>query len=514
MKRAALALLAFLGVACIVAAIAVPTYLVPRLKVVPLDLDITSVATTVPTDGDSANRFPATIFDRCSVTKSKAATLEAHLTQQRRSVIVEPSNKDQATVQSGQTVQIDRVRDAAGKESDPPMASSDADRKCNDGLLNATVDRVSVNRKTSAPNGAVSELQLEAVPEGGNVEEASVKLEDRKGFQYKFGFDVGKREYYYYDTTTRQDAIAKYVGEKTIDGVKTYHFVADVPETDLSNLPNPQGDAPLGTILDMPAKWWGIKGKGVKPNDIVTMHRYAKATRNVYVEPVTGTIVYGEEDQEQYFKSPDDSDDSPRAVRDFRMDALKGTFKWNDETVSHQAQRAQSYLDQLKWGGTITPIILGVLGALFLIAWAVLVWLGRRRGDGPDDADQTRGDEPTPDDSGAGEAASPEAQTTVIPTPQGGPYKQYSAGETTTVLPQTPQEPSTQAIGGYGAISSPMDEAQTQSFEAPADGFAPIPGSEGAQSGSPYPFADPTRPMPDVERYRTPDQDQPGRHER
>lgn len=350
MKRAALALLAFLGVACIAAAIAVPTYLVPKLKVVPLDLDITSVATSVPDDGDAGNRFPATILDRCSITASRAATLDVHLTQQRRSVIIDPSNADQATLQSGQTLQIDRTRDAKGKESEPSMAGADGERKCDDGLLNATVDRVSVSRKTAAPNGAVSSLQVDAVPEGGNVEDGSVKIDDRQGFQYKFGFDVTKRDYYYYDTTTRQDAIAKFVDEKTINGVKTYHFRADVPERDLSDLPNPQGEATTGTILNMPAKWWGIRGKGVKSSDIITMHRYGKAVRNVYVEPTTGTIIFGEEEQEQYFRSPDQSDDVPAAVAKYQLTALKGKFAWDDQTVSQQAERADKYLGQLRLG--------------------------------------------------------------------------------------------------------------------------------------------------------------------
>ncbi len=56
MKRVLLPLLAFLGVACIAAAIAIPTYLVPKLKVVPLDLDITSNASTVPGQGQTGDR--------------------------------------------------------------------------------------------------------------------------------------------------------------------------------------------------------------------------------------------------------------------------------------------------------------------------------------------------------------------------------------------------------------------------------------------------------------------------
>ncbi len=165
MRRLWLVLPAFLGAACIAAAIAIPLFLVPQLRVVPLDLDITSVANTVPEDGSTGERFPAEIFDRCSVSQRKARVVDANLTQQRRSVIIEPSDRRQATVQSAQTVQIDRYRDAQGNETDPSMAAADAERKCDDGLLTANIDRVSVNRKTSVPNGTVSSLQLEAAPE-------------------------------------------------------------------------------------------------------------------------------------------------------------------------------------------------------------------------------------------------------------------------------------------------------------------------------------------------------------
>ncbi|MFT4088458.1 MAG: DUF3068 domain-containing protein [Gordonia sp. (in: high G+C Gram-positive bacteria)] len=415
MRRFWIALLAFLGIACAAAAIAIPAYLVPKLKVVPLDLDITSDATTVGPDGQTGERFPAVILDRCSISQPKVRQFDAQLSQQRRSVIVNPSNAKQATLQSAQAVLIDRVRNDKGEESTPTVAAANDERKCNDGLLTSTIDRVSVNRKTSVPNGAVSSLQLEAAPEGTNVDDVSVHLDNRKGFQYKFGFDVKKTEYYYYDLNTRQDTVAKFVDEKTIDGVKTYHFVTEVPETDLSDLPNPQGDAPLGTILNMPAKWWGIKAKGLKPNTMLEMHRYAAATRHVWVEPTTGTIVDGLEEQHQYFKSVDDSGDLPQAVTDFRLDALKATFKWSNDTVSQQADRAQHYNKLLNVGGTIVPIVLGVLAAILLIAAALLIFLkrGSKSGDGPsgpDGDDGSGGPGPGP----GGPDGDPDPDTVVI----------------------------------------------------------------------------------------------------
>ena len=484
MKRVLLALTAFFGVAFLAAAIAIPLYLVPKLKVVPLDLDITTVATTVPKEGEAGDRFPATIFDRCSVSKPRAAQFQAHLTQQRRSVIINPSDSEQATLQSAQTVRIDRVRDLDG-DNERDLTMGTGELKCDDALLTSTIDRISVDRKSSVPNNNVNSLQLEAVPEGGSVDDASVKLDPRQGFQYKFGFDVQKREYYYYDLNTRQDAPARFVEEKTIHGVKTYHFVSDVPEVNLSNLPNPAGEAPLGTILDMPAKWWGISGRGVRPNDRVTMQRFAVAKRHAFVEPVTGTIVYGFEEQHQFFKSPDQSPEIPRAIRDFRMDAMNATFQWSDDTAKQQAERATHYVNLLKWGGTIIPIILAVLGVLLLAAFVLLFLRGRKSDDsnGPDDGDYGPGGDgftPTPTPGPvtterSDEYAEPDsARTTVIPTtgaPAGGRHSEPEA--TTTAIPAVDN------------AASPADDTDTAAFRSPI-----------------APDADPTRPMPDVDRYR------------
>ena len=63
--------------------------------------------------------------------------------------------------QSAQTVRIDRIREANGNEVEPTMAKAGEPRKCTDALLTASIDRVSVNRKTAVPNGAVSSIQTE-----------------------------------------------------------------------------------------------------------------------------------------------------------------------------------------------------------------------------------------------------------------------------------------------------------------------------------------------------------------
>lgn len=402
MRRILPALLAFFGIACIAAAIAIPTLLVSQLKVVPLDLDITSGATTIPEEGATGERFPATIFDRCSVSEDRARTLDAHVTQQRRSVIVDPSDRRQATLQSSQTLRIDRYRDAQGTETEPSFGGIGTSRDCNDGLLTATIDRVSVDRKTSEPNGAISSLQMEQVPEGGDYEDVSVRIDDRQGFQYKFPFDVKKESYGYYDLNTRQNGIAEFFEEKEINGVNTYGFRSVVEEKDLSELPNPQGQAALGTMLNMPAEWWGITGEGIEPDDQISMHRHASAVRYVWVEPKTGIIVDGLEEQHQYFKSPDQSEQLPAPIRDFRMDAMRATFKWDERTVEIQSDNAKQYTGLLKLGTFWLPLILGIVGIALVALWVLLLLRGRKNGD--DDDDNRRGG-PDGDGPDGGEAA-------------------------------------------------------------------------------------------------------------
>ena len=358
----------------VTAAIAVPLWLVPKLKVVPLDLDITSVATSVPAGLTDDNNTPARVFNRCSLSEPKAQVLDAHLTQQRRSIIINPSNSDQATLQSGQTVMIDLIRD--GDETYVPTAEPvNAKRTCEDAVLTSNVDVVSVDRKTSKPNGNIARIHTVQAPEGTvTIEDSDNFVEaPRKGYQYKFGFDVEKTDQIYYDSNSRQDVTATFVEEEKINGLTAYHFVSDVPEVDQVTLPTPNGEPALGTSLEMPASWWGISG--VPPTEKVVMDRFAKSTRHVWVEPKTGTILKGLEEQHQYFKSPGWEDpDLAQPIRDFRMDAFAATMAWEESTVERQSDKASGYVDQLRLGGVILPAILGTVGGLALIAGVVLLF--------------------------------------------------------------------------------------------------------------------------------------------
>jgi len=379
--------LIFFGIALVTAAIAVPLWLVPKLKVVPLDLDITSVATSVPAGLTDDNNTPARVFNRCSISEPRAEVFDAHLTQQRRSIIINPSDSDQATLQSGQTVIIDLIRD--GDETYKPTAEPvNEKRTCEDAVLTSNVDVVSLDRDTSKPNGNIARIHTIEAPKGTVTIDGTDNFVEapREGYQYKFGFDVKKSDQTYYDANTRQDVPAKFVEEEKINGLTAYHFVSDVPEVDQVTLPTPNGQPALGTSLEKPASWWGIKR--VPAYALVVMDRFAESTRHVWVEPQTGTILKGLEEQHQYFKSPGWEDpDLAAPIRDFRMDAFSATMQWEETTVERQSDKASGYVDQLRLGGVIVPAIIGVVGGLMFIAGVVL--LVRRRPDGNASNDDT-----------------------------------------------------------------------------------------------------------------------------
>lgn len=95
------------------------------------------------------------------------------------------------------------------------------------------------------------------------------------------------------------------------------------------------------------------------------MHRYGKATRQVWVEPETGTVLFGQEQQHQYFRSPKADDPSvPAAIRDFQVDALNMTMAWTDATVGQQSSKAERYLSQLRLGTVWAPVATGCVGVI------------------------------------------------------------------------------------------------------------------------------------------------------
>ncbi|MBF6272677.1 hypothetical protein A5780_00480 [Nocardia sp. 852002-20019_SCH5090214] len=334
-KRTVACLLVGLGALLIVAAILVPTYGVSQLAKTPLDLEITTIASNKPD-------APSEVLDsKTLLTGEGPAVVDKNvgLISQRFLTVEEPSGKTNMTIQAGQTL---RRKDKTGDT----------------GLLSAIIDRVTINRKTGQPidddpNGSIATT----VDSKGNSVADPVQ---HTGLQYRFPLGTEKTTYPYFDINARKSFDMKFVEETEINDLKVYHFHQQVPATDLSKVTS----SPTNR-LTFPAAKWGVPGDGD-----ITMNRYYTNTRDVYVEPQTGTVINGSEQLHQYYAR---SADKPEVT------AINTTLTFDPDTIRSQIDEARKYMDQLSLYGRTLPIIFGVLGAISLIAGLIL---GLRGGDG------------------------------------------------------------------------------------------------------------------------------------
>ena len=133
------------------------------------------------------------------------------------------------------------------------------------GLLDARVERVSLDARNAEPvNCCGDRLATEHADPGGRpiYHEGLVT----------FPFDVSRRDYPVWDVQLGRARTARYVGEETVDGVRTYRFQAHTPFEDIGTRELPGGlfdvDAPAVTAVE----------------------QYAD-TRTYWVEPQTGAVV-------------------------------------------------------------------------------------------------------------------------------------------------------------------------------------------------------------------------------
>ncbi|MBF6356556.1 DUF3068 domain-containing protein [Nocardia higoensis] len=336
-RRTVACLLVGLGALLIVMALLIPTYTVGKLAKTPLDLEITTIAT-------SREDEPSRVLDSKSLTAPQgSAKIDENvpLLSQRFVTVEEPSDADQMTVQAGQTLRR-------------------TDRQGDTGLLTASVDRVTIDRKSgepvaTEPNGSISVSTNE---KGEPITEPVQHV----GLQYRFPIGTEKKDYPYFDLNARATYPAVFKEETEINGTTVYHFQNTVPATSMYDVVK----APTNR-LTLPAAKWGLEG-GDTP---VTLTRYYKNVRDLYVEPQTGTVISGGESLHIFYGRSAEQED---------VTALQSHLVFNEETIESQLAIAKDSIDTLNTFGRIVPIVLGVLGVIALIAG---ILLGIRGGSAP-----------------------------------------------------------------------------------------------------------------------------------
>jgi hypothetical protein len=166
----------------------------------------------------------------------------------------------------------------------------------------------------------------------------------------KFPMFTPARDYSYYDANLEEAVPITYVGEEQLDGITVYRFEQSIEARQVGTLEVPGGlvDHPMPTF--------------VAP-------RYYANDRSLWVEPITGAIVKGEERQLQTLRGPDGTD----KVR--LLDAVIGTTA---EEIQDGVSQASSLASTITLLNSTLPIIGVVLGLILLVVGIVLVATGRR----------------------------------------------------------------------------------------------------------------------------------------
>ncbi|WP_168186990.1 DUF3068 domain-containing protein [Williamsia sp. 1138] len=230
------------------------------------------------------------------------------------------------------------------------------------GIVSGYVDRVSLNRRSAAP-------QTNPVPL--TIHEASgVATETpRTGFQYNFPLGVDRHEYPVYDSEAQLTTPAKYIDDdRVVEGVQLLHFQQRIDEL---NLQERLGDV---ASLEMPSRAWGVGDT----NTPVRMSLYYSVVRDLWVEPDTGMIVDQQQDVHRQLGNG----------KGFRVTSLQADLHFSEATVTKNAKEAARNKRLLFWGSIGAPGALGVVGVVMLGAGAYLGSRGRRSREKTDDSDQ------------------------------------------------------------------------------------------------------------------------------
>jgi Porin PorA len=169
------------------------------------------------------------------------------------------------------------------------------------------------------------------------------------GLEYKWPFGAEKKSYQYFDTTTKKDYTARYVSTENINGLETYKYTMDIPATRIGE-------------LDVPGNLVGSTAPDVKAP------RYYKNTRTVWVEPKTGIILKGQENQSQTLRDDAGTD---------RLTLFAATLTFDQQTIDESVSLAKDSINKINLVSTVAPLVVGILGVILII---VGLFLALRRG--------------------------------------------------------------------------------------------------------------------------------------
>lgn len=186
---------------------------------------------------------------------------------------------------------------------------------------------------------------------------ASKFFKGHEGLVLKFPFGTEKKTYQFWDTTTRKAFPAKFKEVTELHGLKVYRFEQEVPKQEI----------PLAKPLLVPGKLVGEPGR-----DSVEVQRTYQNHRTLWIEPVTGAIIKGREEQ---LASLSYNGEAKVTATQVKIEYDEATVKKNVEGAKENGVEEGGYkakAAQLNLIGFWVPLVSLILGLLLLCLVAAL----------------------------------------------------------------------------------------------------------------------------------------------
>lgn len=216
--------------------------------------------------------------------------------------------------------------------------------------VNASVRSLCLDRHTGEAVAPCEGQYIEV--QQGKREVARRDVVQQPGLSFKFPFGTEQKDYSFYDLNVRKAVTARYEGTDTVQGLDTYRYVMQVANTKIGEREVP------GSLVgsDEPS---------------VDASLYYTGTRTLWVEPVTGIIVRGQQEMTQKLVPPGDEPADGTVV-------FEGTLALNDATVSDNVDKAEDAMGQIRLL-TTWPVVMWIAGGLVAAGGVLLLFLQRRR---------------------------------------------------------------------------------------------------------------------------------------
>jgi hypothetical protein len=309
-----------LGAFLIVLAPLLRFYAYDRLAVVPLDQETTSVS-----EGPGA-----TIFD---IAQQQEITVDLVST---RNVVGDVEAAEAGSEELDQDIAVWETL----VYTDEPGAQIDQENP----PRSATHDRVAFDRNTGEAVDCCDQYTSSTADadSGDEVRDYDTPI---TGQYYKLPFGAEQTTYQFWDGSLKDSTDLVFQDEDEIDGLTVYRYEQVIEPTDV-------GD------IEAPASFFGIDEEGE-----VTLDRIYSNTRTLWVEPETGVIIRGQEDQ--------------LVVAEYQGEQVATltdvVIGYNDETIQDNVDTYSSLATALKAVRVWVPIAGLVLGLLLLLGGFALI---------------------------------------------------------------------------------------------------------------------------------------------